>query len=233
MSISALDIIVGAAKLIGVVFKSEQLAADEANDGLTALNDLLDSWSNDDLITYAMTQESFPLTGAASYTIGASGDFNTSRPISISTAVVRLVNVDYPLTIITPQQYQTEIAIKSISSQIPEYLTYDNGYPLGTITMFTVPTSGSTLRLLSSKPLSNLSALTTTVDLPPGWKRALKNNLAIELAPEYGVEVPQLVQRNAALSLGAIKRSTAINNAMPLMPSDVNRYSVLTGTPGN
>lgn len=230
MTTSALDIITGAAKLLGVIFKSEPLDSDEANDGLVLLNDMLDSWSNDSLTTSAYTLESFSLTGAASYTIGASGTFNTSRPINIVTAVVRISSVDYPLEIITQEQYQLEIPQKSISSQIPEVLTYDNGYPLATITMYAVPTSGSTLRLLSNKPLSNLSALTTTVDLPPGWKRALKNNLAIDLAPEYGVEPPASVVRNANQSLGAIRRANSINSAMPFMQAPTQGYSILGGT---
>lgn len=226
---TALDIITGAAKLLGVIYKTEALAADEANDGLIALNDMLDTWSNDDVSTISYTLENFPLTGASSYTIGSGGAFNTSRPINIVTAVIRLSSVDYPLRIITQEQYQTEISVKSLTSPIPEYLTYDNGYPLGTIKMFAIPTSGSTLYLQSNKPLSNLSALTTSVDLPPGWKRALKYNLAIDLSFEYGVDIPAKVEKIAATSLGAIKRATAINNAMPFMPSLPGYYSIYSG----
>lgn len=230
MTTSALDIITGAAKLIGVIFKSEALDADEANDGLVLLNDMLDVWSNDGLMTTANTLESFNLTGAASYTIGTGGVFNTSRPLSIISAVVRLSSVDYPLKIIPLDQYQKEIPIKSITSPIPEYLTYDNGYPLGVITMYAVATAGSTLRLLSDKPISNLSALATTVDFPPGWKEALKNNLAIRLAPQYGVPVPDDVRQQAKSAMGAVKRSVAINTPMPPMPSLPQYYSIYGGT---
>lgn len=166
MTTSALDIINGAAKKLGVLFKGEALPSDEANDGLVALNNMLDSWSNEDLLTVAFTTETFSLTGAASYTIGSGGVFNTSRPINIASAVVTVGSVDYPLIPLTPQAYNEEIAIKSITSPIPKYLVYDNAYPLGTITLFAVPSSGSTLKMLSNKPLSNLSALTSTVDLP-------------------------------------------------------------------
>lgn len=233
MTTTALDIITGSAKLLGLLFKSETLAADEASDGLITLNEMLDSWSNDNLITYAYTLESFNLTGSATYTIGTGGTFSTSRPINIVTAVVRLAGIDYPLEIITPEQYQTEIALKSITSPIPQYLTYDNGYPLGTISLYAVPTTGSTLRMLSNKPLANLSALTTTVDLPPGWKKALKFNLAIDMAGEYGVEIPAAVVEGAKKSLGAIKRAVSANTAMPLMPNNGPRYSIYSGTPGN
>lgn len=228
MPTTALDIITGAAKLIGVVFKSEALTPDEANDGLVALNDMLDSWSNDNLTTYAYTLENFTLTGAASYTIGTGGTLNTARPINIATAVLRVGNVDYPLEIITQQEYITEIPIKSIGSTIPQYLTYDNGYPLGTIKIYPVA-AGGVLYLLSNKPLSNLAALTTSVDLPPGWKKALKFNLAIDLAGEFGVEIPQAVLAGAKSSLGMIKRATSINNAMPYMPSDLSGWNIYSG----
>lgn len=229
MTTSALDIITDAAKKIGVIFKSETLDADEANDGLIALNNLLDTWSLDSLTTYAYTLESFLLTGAASYTIGTGGDFNTSRPINIVTAIVRIGTIDYDLFPITEEQYQLDIASKSIASPIPRFITYDNGYPLGTIKMYAVPSAGGTLFLQSNKPLSNIASLSTAVDLPPGWKRALIYNLAIDLAPDYGAEVSANVQQAAKTSLGAIKRSTSINNAMPLMEQSVRQGNIYSG----
>lgn len=229
MTTSALDIINGAAKKLGVLFKGEALPSDEANDGLLALNNMLDSWSNDDLITFALTNESFTLTGASSYTIGTGGNFNTSRPIDIASAVVRQGTIDYPLMVLSPQQYQQDIAMKSITGPIARFMVYDNNYPLATITLYPVDVAGATLRILSNKPLGNLSALTTTVDLPPGWKRALIYNLAIELSSEYGEEPSQSVAMNAKESLGAIKRSTSVNNPMPLMSEPVRQGNIFSG----
>jgi hypothetical protein len=229
MTITALNLITDAAKLLGVVFKNEALSSDEANDGLVALNDMLDEWSNDDLMTYALTLENFSLTGASSYTIGSGGTFNTTRPINIATAVVRSGGIDYPLQIISDEQYQTDVALKSITTPIPQYLCYDNGYPLGTIKMYSIPSSGGTLYLQSNKPLTNIAALTTSIDLPPGWKKAIKNNLAIELAAQYGAEVPASVIENARKSKGAIKRSTAVNKPMPLLPEVRRGWNIFGG----
>lgn len=229
MTTSALDIITGAARLVGAIFKSETLDSDEANEGLNLLNEMLDSWSNDDLLTYALVTENFSLTGASSYTIGSGGNFNTTRPINIASAVVRYATIDYPLDIISQLEYQTEIPNKTLTAPIPQFLTYDNNYPLGTIKIYAIPTSGSTLYLQSNKPLSNLAALTTTVDLPPGWKEALKNNLALRLAPEYGVEVPADVRLNANLSKGAIKRAISANNPLPFLPAVKTYKSYILG----
>jgi hypothetical protein len=227
---TALDIITGSAKLLGVIAVGEAMTNDEAQDGLTTLNDMLDSWSSDLGVVYANTLESFNLTGAASYTIGVGGNFNTSRPTYIKTAVVRIASVDYPLQIITEEQYQNEIAIKSITTQIPQFLVYAVDYPLSTIYMYPIPSGGSTLRMLSFKPITNLSALTTTVTFPPGWNKALKYNLAVDMAPQYGVSVTPEVLQGAKQSKGAIQRAVSVNNKMPLTDSLVTRYSIYNGT---
>lgn len=228
MTTTALDLITGAAKLNGVLFKNEQLSDDEANDGLVLLNDMLDTWSSEVGAIYADTVETFTLTGASSYTIGTGGTLNTTRPINILSVLVRISGFDYKLEPLDTYQFQTQIGAKSVSSQVPEYYTYDNNYPLATLTMYTIPTSGGTLVLQSNKPLSNLATLATAVSLPPGWKRAIKSNLALDMGPQYGVEVPDLVVDMARKSLAAIKRAVSINNPMPLLPSKSRRGNIIT-----
>lgn len=229
---TALDHITGAARLIGVAYKGEALSADEAADGLAALNDMLASWSNDDLLTYAYEWNNFSLTaGVASYLMGEGQTFNDTRPINIAAAFVRSGSTDYQLQLISPEQYELEIPVKTVSSTIPQYLSYDNAYPYPTIRIYPVPATNNSLYMLYNKPLETIASLDTTVDLPPGWNRAIKYNLAIEMAPEFGQEPSASVVDTARKSLGAIKRATSANNAMPLMFKDGLKYSVITGTP--
>lgn len=226
---AALDIITGAAKLIGVAYKSEALSADEAADGLVSLNDMLGEWSNDSLLIYSPTLEVFSLvSGTASYTIGSGQTFNTTRPITIKNAFVRLSSVDYPLTIISTVEYNA-IPVKATSGP-PEYLVYNNAYPAGTIKLYPTPTGGS-LYIESNKPFTSFAALTTTVDLPPGWNKALRYNLALEMAPEYGVEPAALaiIVEQAKRSKGALKRSTSANIPMPLLSEFGGFVSILSG----
>jgi hypothetical protein len=225
---TANDIITGALKLLGVLYKSETPSADESADALESLNDLLESWSNDDLMTYSLSTESFPLTGAAQYTIGTGGDFNTQRPININNALVRIANIDYPLDIIPPEMFQ-QIPFKSITTMIPSFLTYDNGYPLGVIKMYTIPTAGGTLIMQLNKPLLALTSLTDSIALPTGWNKALKFNLAVDLAPTYGVQISEDVRKQAALSQAAIRRSTSVTKPMPLESNRNVNNNIFTG----
>jgi hypothetical protein len=49
--------------------------------------------------------------------------------------------------------------------------------------------------------------LVTPVDLLPGYARALRTNLALELAPEWGRVVDPTVERQARESLADVKRA--------------------------
>lgn len=181
---TALGIITSAMRKAGVLVKNEAPSADEAADGLEMLNDLLASISNDSLIVYARTTESFTLAGGtASYTIGSGATFNTVRPIKIISAYVRTGNIDYPLQMVNDEQYAS--IIYKGATGIPEFLNYTNAFPQATINLYPKPSGSYEIFIVTEKQLSTFT-LNETVSLPPGWKRMLIYNLAIELAPEYG-----------------------------------------------
>ena len=225
---TARDIITRALQRNGILTKGESPSGDEASDGLSALNDMIASWSNDSLLIYARISESFPLvSGQSSYTIGPSGNFNTTRPLQILTAFTRIGNIDYEMSII-PEQAFDGITQKNISSSIPEVMFYQAGFPLGTITIYPVPTTG-TLHIRSEKQLTELSSLDVDVDFPPGWERALIFNLAIEIAGEYGQTVDEATYLLAMDSLNKIKTAVARNKTMDAYPYNGVNNNVFTG----
>ena len=66
-----LDIISRALKDIGALEAGESPTADAAQDALDMLNDLVDQWSNEDMMVYNTTEIIFPLiSGQVQYTIG-------------------------------------------------------------------------------------------------------------------------------------------------------------------
>lgn len=227
MTETALDIITSGMRKAGILTKTESPSADEAQSGLEMLNDLLASNANEELFVYSRTLESFTLSGGVSdYTIGPGGTFDTVRPIFIADAYVRIGTIDYPLQIISDSNY-ADIDIKSLSS-IPFWLNYTNAYPLATIKLYPVPSAGWTLFLLSEKQISEFT-LNQTVSLPPGWSRYLKNQLAIEMAPEYGQQVPAETVEIASKAMGAIRRGTARSKSMDNPTYNGGRRNVFTG----
>ena len=67
----ALDIINRALKDIGALEAGEQATPDAVQDAFDMLNDLIDQWSNEDMMVYNTTEIIFPLiSGQVQYTIG-------------------------------------------------------------------------------------------------------------------------------------------------------------------
>lgn len=220
------NLIKSAFRKAGVITKNETPSSDEMNDALESLNDLFGSLSNDGLVVYTREVEGFALTaGVTSYTIGSGGDFDTVRPVNIAKAYTREGTSDYPVDIISDEDY-AEITTKSTQTR-PYYLNYDNDYPLATIKLYPTPSAGYTLYLVSEKPLTELT-LNQTVNLPPGWYRYITNALAIEIAAEYGVDIPQTTAVIAARALGDIKRSRAKVKSLDYAPN-TGLYNIYTG----
>lgn len=229
---TARDLISASLRKLGVLAKGETMLSEDANDGLIALNGLLSSWSVDRLITYALTQESFPLViGTGSYSMGASGAFNTVRPIKVIEAFTRDGQVDSPLTI-QSQEFFDQISYKSTRTQ-PEQLFVDYAYPLATVKLYPVPDKVYTLFITSHKALTSFATLDTVIALPDGYERALTYGLALEMSSEYGVQASLEIGALAISSKSMLKR---LNAPLPLANLDsmlvytqVNRYNIETG----
>lgn len=227
MTETALDIVTSAMRKTGILTKSESPDADEAQDALEVLNDILASSSNEGLMIYARTLESFTLSGGvAEYTIGTGGDFNTDRPVFIVSSYVRIGTTDYPLDVITDSDY-ADISQKNTNS-IPYWINYTNAYPLAKIKFYPVPSDGWVFYLLSEKELTRFT-LNQSVILPPGWGRYLKSQLALELAPEYGVQVPQETVQVAMSAKAQVMRGAARVKTMDNPTNSRGLRNIYTG----
>ena len=226
---TALGIITKAMQKAGILTKTEVPASDEASDALDALNDLLGSFSNDSLLITSRVTELFNLSaGVGSYTIGASQDFNTTRPIKIIEAHINSGTISYDSMYLAPDEVYQGLDLKTLQS-IPDLLNYTNAFPYGTINLYPYPSTGYVLSLTSEKEITQFT-LNQTVSLPAGWNRMLIYNLAVELSPEYGMKVDPLLLKIANDSKGAISRSIMKVRTMDAPPlSQIGMFNIYTG----
>ncbi len=215
---TARDLIKGSLRLLGAISTGETPSADEITDGLTLLNEMLDSWSNENLLVYKKDIEKFTLVpGTQSYSIGVGGNFNTANPIKLELAMIELQDspdlIACPMDVITVHQW-SEIADKSLESAIPTRIYLEKGHPLSTVYLWPKPSVANKLVLTSWKPLSTLATSNTEVILPPGYLRALRYNLALELAPEYGKEPSGSLISSAQEAKENIKRTNIVPHFM-------------------
>lgn len=202
---TASDLIEATLRLIGAIASGETPTAAEEADALVVLNDMLESWSTNNLTIYRPVREEFTLVaGQAVHTMGSAGDFNTTRPTEIKAAGIMDSDNEIPMDIINLQQWAS-INLKDTQSTLPMYLYAEGAYPLERINLWPVPSAANTLVIYSLKPLTSLAA-SDTILLPPGYTRAMRYNLAQELAPEYGKSLDLRIEKIATDSLADIKR---------------------------
>lgn len=215
---TASDLITRAMKALQSLGATEVPTAAEMNDGLTALNALLDSWSNDSLNAYEIREDSFTLTiGTSAYTIGSGGTINVTRPLSIRQAYIQdATKNNYTMRIVQRNEWNL-IGNRgsTITSQIPSTLFYDPQYPLGIINVFPTPLSAYTCFIDSLRQQTTLASVSTSVSMPVGYERAMVFNLAVEISSQFGIPIPPVgpgqknVTEIAAEALAAVKRTNA------------------------
>ena len=205
-----------ALRLLGVLAEGETPSASMSNDALVALNQMIDSWNTERLSTFVTQDQVYTWpAGVISRDLGPSGDFVGNRPISMDDATYYRdpgTNVSFGIKFINQQQYDG-IAVKTVSSTYPQVAWVNMGFPDVTITIYPRPTRDLEWHFVSVQELDRPADLATVMYYPPGYLRAFTYALAMEIAPEFGVEPSPQVQRIAMTSKRDLKR---INN-----PDDV------------
>jgi hypothetical protein len=130
-------------------------------------------------------RSTYPLTPTLQpQTIGVGGTFNTSRPVRIERASIVSAGSETPLCILSDAEWQNLQG--KTSAGRPVSLWVDATYPLMGLWLNPIPNVADTLVLYTWQQL-NASPQPTRFDLPPGYARAIRDNLAKEFAPEFGV----------------------------------------------
>jgi hypothetical protein len=226
--LTTLDIITGALRKIGEYAPGETLSAADSTDALSTLNGLLDMWSNEHLAVYANIENVLAWTaGKGSYTVGSGGDFNIIRPLKITSMYSRLTatgsSIDMPCELVAAPKYMS-IGMKNQPGPWPKLAYYDMQYPLATLYVWPVPTAPYEFHLWTDQTFADVG-LNDTFSMPQGYFLALQYNLAVLLAPEYGIEPPPTVLRLAK----SMKATLKATNANPTREAPIDAAGLGSG----
>lgn len=209
---TALALIQSSMRLIGALAEGETPTAQEAADALVVLNDLLDAWTLEGLVLYRLKSEEFALAaGQGAYTIGPEADFDTARPVAIAQAFITEGGVDTVLAGPLAVEDWNRIPDKTTRGT-PQAIHYDAAHPAGIVHLWPAPASALSLTLSMNMRFTALASTAEVISYPPGYAKALRYALAVELAPEFGVAPPAVVVETARKTLGRIK---AANRRQP------------------
>jgi hypothetical protein len=214
------DLIRSSMRKIGVLAAGEPLPSDEGDDALQVLISMVDAWTLETLLIPVVGVVKFELKNdQAEYTIGIypepvpvplpDNHIETARPEKILTAFIRDASgTDYIQEIIDNETY-ARISRKSNGSRPSRFYVRED-WPLNTILFESVPYADEFLHLEVIQPLSEVlpaASLTEIINLPPGYKRALIYNLAMDLADEWGKQPSSMTAVSAVEGKKWIKRA--------------------------
>jgi len=224
-----------ALRLIGMLAEGELPSTETANDSLMALNQMIDSWNTERLAVFCTQDQVFTWpAGLVSRTLGPTGNFVGLRPVLLDDSTYYRdpgTGVSFGIKFINQQQYNG-IAVKTVTSTYPQVIFVNNTFPDVEMFVYPRPTRDLEWHFVSVQELDKPATLTTVLYYPPGYLRAFTYALAMELAPEFGVEPSPQVQRIAMTSKRDLKRINNPDDVMSLPYAIVatrQRFNIYAG----
>jgi hypothetical protein len=215
--------------------EGEEPSAAAAQDGLLAMNQMLDSWSTERLAVFSTQDQMFTWpANTISRTLGPTGDFVGNRPVLLDDSTYfrdPSNGISFGIKILNQQQYNG-IAVKTVTSTYPQVIWLNMDMPNMSMYIYPVPTKALEWHFISVTELVEPATLSTVLVVPPGYLRAFRYCLACEMAPEFGVEPSPTVSRIAMVSKRDIKRINNPDDIMSLPYSIVatrQRYNIFAG----
>ena len=192
---------------MGILDSGEALSTQQVTDALSAANDLLDSWSIEQILVYQAARNVQTLSAATqSYAIGTGLTWDQPRPAAIvAAAVINAAGPGTEVHVCTAREWAA-IEDRQSSSYLIKHLFYDRAVSNGQVYVSPIPLgSGLTIELITYNALTQFADTTSPIAIPAGYLRALKLGLAIELAPQYDMQPSQALAGNYQAALNHIK----------------------------
>lgn len=187
------EYIEAACRKLGVIADGQTLSATNYTNGTYAFNALIGEFRGLGMPLWARNSYSFsPTAGTETYNIGTGQTLNTPYPLKMLQAY-RLdsgASTRIPLEIVADYNFNL---YPSNSSGLPIQLTYQPKINYGVIKLWPTPDTNAaagTLTIVYQRPTEYVSSSTDTVDVPEEWTNAIIYNLAVRLAPEWGIPLP-------------------------------------------
>ena len=198
------QLIDGALRAIGVLRSGDTVENDSTleSDCAESLNLMLKSWQTLGIQLWVRKDETITwLEDVRVKTVKyPGGDVNIAQPLRIVHANRRdSSNIDTPMISMTKDEYNKQSSKFATGTPVQYY--YDVGLTEGNLYVWPVPTSNTNVVITYHDQFDDMDSNINTPEFPSSWLEAVKFNLAIRLAPEFGISVPQEVAALAGITL--------------------------------
>lgn len=229
----AYDLVYLALREIGVAALGDTVHDDVSREALKVLNSIRAEWSLK-AKNYKLYDETFTATTSTTHvSMGAGGDILT-RPnrIDLVTVISGTPGPGLNFTLnIRPYESYRSITLTNIYA-IPTDAYIDNSYPQQNIWLYPGLSAEWSLRVVGTSYMTEYELLDDPYIDPPEYFSALYLQLALRLAPMYGIDVPQGVVIQAQGAMKHIK-ANLFSSSLKSMPNGIkssnNNFSFYGG----
>jgi len=198
------QMITASLRKLGVLAEGQTPSAQNLADATVAFNSVIAELRTVGNPLWARVEYTFtPVTNV--YTIGNGYTLNTDYPVRLYHAYRTEVNVRIPMDIVAKEDFSH---LPTNSAGSPLKLCYTPGINVGTIELWPTPlsTSTATVTLVYQRPYDYMINSTDTLDFPEEWYNAIIYRVAVLLAPEWGVALPdrQLLETQADKAMAIV-----------------------------
>lgn len=226
MPVTIASLVDQALRKIGALPAGSSAEPEEHRDALAVFRQMLDGWSLEDLMIPYRATERFDLDQSKNfYRMGSGGEFDTVRPETVE--VVRVEDIAGQVYLVRETSLEVLARRTHFSVARPSYYVLHRDSLFVSIEFSDYPYDPYVL-VTTRKPFNvvalddyseaydgqsgtiypsgfTLTGIQSEIDFPSGYERAIVNNLAVELSPEYARQPPAQVVAAAVRSKQLIK----------------------------
>ena len=193
------EIIQSALRKLGVLAEGQSPSTQNYADGSMALNTVISQLRAVGMPLWARSEYTFTPT-TNTYTIGTGMTLSTPFPVKLLQAFRTETGAKIPLEIVAREDFNI---LPTSSNGSPIKINYQPFVNYGTISLWPTPasTNTATVTLVYQRPYQYFTTSTETMDFPEEWYTAIIYHLAVRLAPEWGVPLPdrQMLMQEAKM----------------------------------
>jgi hypothetical protein len=181
------QVITAALRKLAVLPSGGSPSANQVSDASVSLNALIKAFQADGMPLWKITSQTFTVSdGVASYAVGPSQTVNCPKPLKVLQAFATPTDgIQIPMNVYNRYDFQL---LPSTSEGTPVNFYYQPLNTTGVVSLWPTPAESTTVITFHyQSPFEDMDSATDDFDFPSEWMNPLIYNLAVLLAPEYGI----------------------------------------------
>lgn len=209
ITLTAIGLITRAMQTCGKHSPGEDPAGELVEQGFEVLNEMLDHWRTQKLLIPQLKRIEFDLPSGSQveFTVGPGGDIDIPTPFGLKYAFLQSPTGtagERPIDVLTDESL-AQRSYKVVTGAAITEVYYEASYPLGKLSV-PAASAGGRLVLYVLTGLPSFATLTQPYIFLPGYAKALRYGLTLQLAAIYGVTLSNFILGEAGTSIADVKR---------------------------